>query len=258
MAQGSSLTTGARHYILMVIPYLLRDIETLGLPHIIKTSPFTEREVTTLYFEFVSIRRVLPEDPSNIEAAIWEHLIYCVQVMTAMVNAASVEDLIESRKQAIQKFLPHAREIVESEYQDQCSEGTVDLRLAGMLRQDPSLEHSRDLCMEALRLERQQRMESIERISFESFEGHTLGILQEARDFVRRAIVNPPENFGVVDLVVRLLDLLRVVMELERQADTKSSIPDDFSVDNIVLGIGNSLYRQELGLTYSVVNTPKA
>ncbi|MBW0147105.1 hypothetical protein [Marinobacter arenosus] len=256
MDQLKPVSKGAQHYILLVIPRLLREIEELGLPHIIRTSGFSEREVTSLYFEFVSIKRVLPAEPKRIAPEIWQHLTYCVQVMSAMVNAASVEQLAEAREQAIQKFLPHARQAVESEYREQCSEGTVDFRLAGILKQDTSPEQSRDLCMEAIRLEREQRLESIKGLSVAALGEHSRQIVEAAMAFVQRAASDPPEDFGLLDLVIRLLDLLRLVLALEHDEASKANIPQDFSVDNIVLGIGNALYRNELGLQYSSVKVP--
>lgn len=254
---AQSLSPGARHYVVMVIPRLLRDIEELGLPRIIQTSVFSEQEVTRLYFEFVSIRRVLPAAPDSIPAEIWEHLVYCVQVMSSMVNAASLEELVQAREQAVRKFLPHARATVESEYQEQCSDGTVDLRLAGMLRQESSSEQATELCMEALRIERQERLASIAKMSLTPFDGPALKILEEAKSYVAEASANPPDNFGHVDLIIRLLDLLRVVVELEKNHEAKSSIPDEFSEENIILGIGNSLYRESLGLTFSTLRSPR-
>ena len=49
------LSEGARHYVLILLPRLLKDVERIGLPEIIRTSGFSEQEVTTLYFRFVSI-----------------------------------------------------------------------------------------------------------------------------------------------------------------------------------------------------------
>ena len=253
MDQIKPVSTGARHYILMVIPRLLREIEELGLPYIIRTSGFSEREVTTLYFEFVSINRVLPADPDRIAPEIWEHLTYCVQVMSAMVNAASVEELARAREQAIRKFLPYARQTVESEYREQCSEGTVDLRLAGILHQDDSPDHSRELCMEAIRLEREQRLESLKALSVEPLDQHSARIVEAAIAYVKSQLTDPPEDFGVLDLVIRLLDLLRLVLALEDDEAAMAALPEDFSVDKIVLGIGSALYRKELGLQYSSV-----
>lgn len=247
---------GAQHYILMLIPTLLREIEELGLPHIIRTSGFSEREVTTLYFEFVSIKRVLPADPERIAPEIWEHLLYCVQVMSAMVNAASLSELVQAREQAIRKFLPHARKAIETEYREQCREGAVDLRLAGMLREKTSPEHSRELCMEAIRLEREQRLESVRALSTSLLGHHSAHIVEAAKAWVVRENADPPEDFGVLDLVIRLLDLLKLVLALEGDSNAKAAIPGDFSVDNIVLGIGNALYRKELGLQSSLVRFP--
>ncbi|AHI30036.1 hypothetical protein [Marinobacter similis] len=59
-----------------------------------------------------------------------------------------------------------------------------------------------------------------------------------------------------MDLVVRLLDLLRLVHVLETAPSAQAAIPADFSVDNIVLGIGNALYRKELGLRFTQVKAP--
>ncbi|AOY86887.1 hypothetical protein BKP64_01110 [Marinobacter salinus] len=247
---------GAQHYILMLMPRLLREIEELGLPHIIRTSGFSEREVTTLYFEFVSIKRVLPSNPDRIAPEIWEHLLYCVQVMSAMVSAASLDDLVQAREQAVQKFLPHARRAIEAEYRDQCREGTVDLRLAGMLRDEASPEHSRDLCMEAIRLEREQRLESVRTLSTSSLGNHSAHIVEAAKAWVVRENADPPEDFSVMDLVIRLLDLLKLVLAIEGDNSARAEIPADFSVDKIVLGIGNALYRKELGLQSSMVKFP--
>ena len=63
------ISEGAQHYILMLIPSLIRDIDKLGLRRIIQTSEFSEREVTSLYFEFVTVNRVLPEDPGRARKA---------------------------------------------------------------------------------------------------------------------------------------------------------------------------------------------
>lgn len=253
MNQTKPLSTGAQHYILMVIPRLLREIEELGLPYIIRTSSFSEQEVTRLYFEFVSINRVLPDDPDRIALEIWEHLIYCVQVMSAMVNAASIEELAQAREQAVRKFLPHARQAVESEYRDQCSEGTVDLRLAGILRQDASPDHCRELCMEAIRLERDQRLESVKALSVESLDEHSARIVEAALAHVLQESADASDDFGGLDLMIRLLDLLRLVLVLQDDEATRSAIPQDFSQDKIVLGIGNALYRKELGLQFAPV-----
>lgn len=256
MDQIKPLPIGAQHYILMLIPRLIRDIEELGLPHIIRTSSFTEREVTTLYFEFVSINRVLPTEPEHIAPGLWPHLIYCVKVMTEMVNSASMEELAQAREQAIRKFLPHARQTVEKEYQDQCREGAVDLHLAGVLRQDSSPDHSRELCMEAIRLEREQRIESVRGLSTAHLDAHSACIVEAAKAYVEQAQADAPEDFGLLDLVVRLLDLLRLVHVLETAPSAQAAIPADFSVDNIVLGIGNALYRKELGLRFTQVKAP--
>ncbi len=257
MEQITTVPKGAQHYILMVIPQLLREIEALGLPQIIETSGFSEREVTTLYFEFVSINRVLPADPDRIAPELWQHLIYCVQVMSSMVNAASLEALERARDEAIRKFLPHARQTLESEYREQCSEGTVDFRLAGILKHGDSPDHSRQLCMEAIRLERERRLASLKGLSVQGLDPHSACIVEAALAYVQRQKDDPPDDFGVLDLVIRLLDLLRLVLALDRDEAARTAIPGDFSVDNIVLGIGNALYRKELGLMFSSVKVPR-
>ncbi len=257
MEQIKPLSLGAQHYVLMLIPRLLRDLEELGLPYIIRTSGFTEREVTTLYFEFVSIKRVLPADPARIAPELWQHLVYCVQVMSEMVNAASMEELAQAREQAIQKFLPHARQTVEQEYRDQCREGAVDLHLAGVLRQDKAPDHARELCMEAIRLERKQRLASVKNMPTAHLDSHSACIVEAAKTYVDQAQADAPDDFGLLDLVIRLLDLLRLVHVLEVAPETKDAIPQDFSVDNIVLGIGNALYREELGLRFAQVKVQR-
>lgn len=257
MDQTKPLSLGAQHYVLMLIPRLLRDIEELGLPYIIRTSGFSEREVTTLYFEFVSVNRVLPADPERIAPELWQHLVYCVQVMSDMVNSASMEELAQAREQAIQKFLPHARQTVEQEYREQCREGAVDLHLAGVLRQDKAPGHARDLCMEAIRLEREQRLASVKGMSTAHLDAHSACIVEAAKTYVEQTQADAPNDFGLLDLVIRLLDLLRLVHVLETEPETRGAIPQDFSVDNIVLGIGNALFRQELGLRFAQVKVPR-
>ena len=243
------LSEGARHYVLILLPRLLKDVERIGLPEIIRTSGFSEQEVTTLYFRFVSIARVLPADPERITTEIWEHLVYCVQVMTGMVNAASLDDLIAARERAVRKYLPHARKSLEEEFEELRHEGTVDFRLAGLLRQEESPEHSRDLCMEAIRREREERFESVRTLDTCALDAHQAFIVESAKAFVIREMAAAPDDFDILDLVIRLLDLLRMVLILEaRSKPGESPVSADVSVERIVLGLGNVLYKHELGL----------
>ncbi|HET8800951.1 MAG TPA: hypothetical protein VFN01_07185, partial [Marinobacter sp.] len=246
------ISEGAQHYILMLIPSLIRDIDKLGLRRIIQTSEFSEREVTSLYFEFVTVNRVLPEDPGRIDAAAWAHLLHCVRVMSSLVNLATLEDLSKARDDAIRKYLPHARESLKSEYDQLRREGKVDFRLAGMLRREGSDEQCEKVCMEAIRLEREQRIASIRDLHTGDLSGHQACVVEAAKAFVQRQVDDPPENFGILDLVIRLLDLLRLVLVLESESPGgASAVSSNFTVDNIVLGIGNALYRGELGLQFS-------
>ncbi|WP_100638491.1 hypothetical protein [Marinobacter salexigens] len=249
-----SISEGAQHYVLMLMPSLLQDIEKLGLRRIIRTSDFSEQEVTALYFEFVSIKRVLPDNPESIELAVWQHLLHCVRVMSSLVNLATAEDLERARETAIRRYLPHAKESLKNEYEQMRSEGKVDFRLAGLLRQGDLPENAGQVCLEAIRRERQQRVESIKCLEIEHLSGHEAFVVEAARAYVMAEINDAPEDFGTLDLVIRLLDLLRLVLVLEsRSPGGASAVSSNFTVGNIVLGIGNAMYRGELGLTVSAL-----
>ncbi|MBK1885193.1 MULTISPECIES: hypothetical protein [Marinobacter] len=248
------ISVGAKHYVLMLIPSLLGDIEKLGLRRIIRTSDFSEQKVTALYFEFVSIKRVLPDNPESIEPAIWEHLLHCVRVMSSLVNLATTEDLERAREMAVRRYYPHAKEKLKNEYEQMRSEGKVDFRLAGILRQGDLPENSGQVCMEAIRRERQQRVESIKCLGVEHLTYNEAFVVESAKAHVMSRIDEAPEDFGTLDLVIRLLDLLRLVLVLEsRSPGGASAVSSNFTVGNIVLGIGNAMYRGELGLTVSAL-----
>lgn len=247
-----SISEGAKHYVLMLIPSLLKDIEKLGLRRIIRTSDFSEQEVTALYFEFVSIKRVLPGNPYAIEPAIWEHLLHCVRVMSSLVNLATLEDLEQARETAVQRYLPHAKESLKNDFDQLRRQGKVDFRLAGILRGGDEPENSGQLCMEAIRREREQRVESIKCLGVEHLTDHETHVVEAAKAHVLSQIEDAPDDFSILDLVIRLLDLLRLVLVLEsRSAGGASAVSSNFTVENIVLGIGNALYRGELGLHVS-------
>ncbi|MFP3977643.1 MULTISPECIES: hypothetical protein [Marinobacter] len=248
------ISEGAKHYVLMLMPSLLGDIEKLGLRRIIRTSDFSEQKVTALYFEFVSIKRVLPDNPESIEPAIWEHLLHCVRVMSSLVNLATTEDLERAREAAVRRYFPHAKERLKNEYEQMRSEGKVDFRLAGLLRQGDLPENSGQVCMEAIRRERHQRVESIKHLGIEHLTSHEAFVVESAKAYVIARIDDAPEDFGTLDLVIRLLDLLRLVLVLEsRSTGGASAVSSNFTVENIVLGIGNAMYRGELGLTVSAL-----
>ena len=252
------ISEGAQHYVLMLIPSLLRDIEKLGLRRIIRTSDFSEQEVTALYFEFVSANRVLPANPYSIEPASWQHLLHCVRVMSSLVGLATIEDLERARETAIRRYLPHAKESLKNEYDQIRSEGKVDFRLAGILRGGDSPENSGQVCMEAIRREREQRVESIKCLGTEHLTVHEACVVEAAKAYVVSRIDDAPKDFGILDLVIRLLDLLRLVLVLEsRSTGGATAVSSNFSVENIVLGIGNALYRSELGLHVSSLGLAK-
>ncbi|MDX1818302.1 MAG: hypothetical protein R3180_11330 [Marinobacter sp.] len=241
-----NLTEGARHYVLILFPRLLKDIRRIGVPEVVRTSGLAEREVTSLYFHFAAVARLLPDHPDRITPDLWEHLTYCVQVMSGMVSAASLDDLVEAREQAVRKYLPQARESLEQEFEEQRHEGTVDFRLAGLLRRADSPAHSRELCMEAIRREREERFESLKSLNTSRLNRNQAHVVESARAYVVREMAAAPDDFATIDLVIRLLDLLRAVLIMENRPE--SPVSEDVSVERIVLGIGNVLYRKELGL----------
>ncbi|HDZ39093.1 MAG TPA: hypothetical protein ENH62_12530 [Marinobacter sp.] len=247
-----SISEGAQHYVLMLIPSLLQDIEKLGLRRIIRTSDFSEQEVTTLYFEFVSANRVLPDNPRSIDEVRWQHLLHCVRVMSSLVALATFEDLERFRETAIRRYLPHAKASLKHDYDKIRSEGKVDFRLAGILRGSDTPENSGQVCMEAIRREREQRVESIKCLGLEHLTGHETCVVEAAKTYVISRVDDAPKDFGTLDLVIRLLDLLRLVLVLEsRSSGGASAVSSNFTIENIVLGIGNAMYRSELGLHMS-------
>lgn len=240
------LSCGAQHYVLLLVPRLVKDMDRLGLSRIIQCSGLPEHEVTSLYFEFVSVSRMLPDDPASIPPELWDYLIHGVQLMSVLVNTAAQSDLAEARESAVRKFLPQARDAVRHEYEEQCQEGTVEFHLASLLRHGTSPDQSRELCKEAIRLERESRLESSLHAGTEGLSAHQAEIVKAARAYIRNAIEDAPEAFSAVDLVIRLLDLLRSVLKPEPgEVPVEAS---EASVERIVLGLGNVLFRQELGL----------
>lgn len=154
------LSTGARHYVLLLAPHLLTDMDRVGLARIVHCSGFPEHEVTSLYFEFSSLCRVLPAEPERIPPELWDYLLHCLQLVSTLVHTAEKAEVEQARHNAVSRYLPLARDAVQHEYEEQQQEGTVELRLAALMRTPSSPEQSRALCKEALRLEREERYES--------------------------------------------------------------------------------------------------
>lgn len=242
-----ALSRGAQYYVLLLAPQLLADLKRIGLARIIRCSGLPEHEVSSLYFEFVSVCRVLPAQPDRIPPELWDYLRHCVQVISTLVSTAEKESLERSRAQAVRKFLPLARDTVEHEYQQQCQQGTVEFRLASLIHHEPSPsspEECRELCQQALRLERQARLDSCRQLDTGGLEMRQAAIVKHALDYVDQALLDEPDSFATVDLIIRLLDLLRSVLA-SRPGPVEHSDPE---VQRIVLGLGNLLFSGELGL----------
>lgn len=234
---------GAQHYILLLIPSLLSDIERLGLKQIIAHSDLGERDITSLYFEVKSISQLLPDDPLQVDPAIWGELAHCIRIMQFLVNEAAGDDLARARRRAVNKFLPQARQSIQSEFEKRRRQGNMDFRLAGIARTQAGDGRAEETCMEALRLERQQHFESMVAINVSGLTWHQAVIAQDAKACIQRQMKAPPDDFGAVDLLVSLMDLLRVVLD----RDTAGK-PPEVDVETVVLSLGNMLYRRELGM----------
>ncbi|SFR42036.1 hypothetical protein SAMN05216203_0143 [Marinobacter daqiaonensis] len=240
------LSPGAQSYILLLAPRLVADMERIGLARIVRESGFPEEEVTSLYFEFVTLCRALPPRPEAIPAPLWEYLIHCVQVMSALITTAEKESLDRARENAVRKFLPQARDAVRNEHEKQCQEGTIEFRLASLVRHEDSPEQSRELCREALRLEREAHFNACRQLDTEGLDPLQAAVVTRAMTYARESLVDPPEHFAAVDLVVRLLDLLKDVLDQQTSGDEPQE--EGASVERIVLSLGNVLFSKELGL----------
>ncbi|WP_148864255.1 hypothetical protein [Marinobacter fonticola] len=245
----AALSRGAQHYILLLIPSLLHEIERLGLKHVIAHASLAEREITALYFDAKSITQLLPDDPARIEPSLWHDLIHCVQLMQLLIGEAEGDALAQTRQRAVNKFLPQARQSLQSEFEKRRQSGQVDFRLASIARNRAGDSHAEETCMEALRLERQQRFESMKALSMHGLNWHQAVIAQQAKACVQQQMTTPPDDFASVDLLISLLDLLRRLIPLE-QADEpdKQGNPPNMDIETVVMSLGNLLYRQELGL----------
>lgn len=238
---------GAQHYILLLIPSLLNDIERLGLKQIIAHSALTEQDITSLYFEVKSIAQLLPDDPLQVDPALWGELVHCVRLLQLLVTEAAGFELAQARRRAINTFLPQARQSLQSEFEKRRRQGNVDFRLAGIARTQAGDGRAEETCMEALRLQRQCHFDSLMAINMTGLTWHQAVITQDARACVQQQMEAPPDEFGAVDLLVSLLDLLRVL--LDRETARKQSEVD---VETVVLSLGNMLYRRQLGLDTKV------
>ncbi|WP_328189738.1 hypothetical protein [Marinobacter sp. OP 3.4] len=238
------LSPGAQHYLLLLAPQLLADMDRVGLSRIIQCSGFPEHEVTSLYFEFRSICRVLPAEPEAIPPELWTYLTHSTRLMSTLVNTAEQPAIDQARHNAVRKFLPQARHTVQHEYEEQCQEGTVELRLAALMRDHTSPEQSREICKEALRLEREERYQSCRDLDTTGLGASRATIVDHALTYAHQSIADAPDQFAPVDLVIRLLDLLHTV----RQTSPDSTAADEEAMDRIVLGLGNVLYSDELDL----------
>ncbi|MFL1484096.1 hypothetical protein [Marinobacter sp. LN3S78] len=223
---------------------MLADMDRVGLSRIVHCSGFPEHEVTSLYFEFRSICRVLPTEPEAIPPELWTYLTHSTRLMSTLINTAEQPAIDQARHNAVRKFLPQARHTVQHEYEEQCQEGTVELRLAALMRDHASPEQSREICQEALRLEREERYQSCLELDTVGLGTSRAVIVDHALTYSHQSIATAPDQFAPVDLVIRLLDLLHSV----RRENPAPAASDEDAVDRIVLGLGNVLFNHELDL----------
>ncbi|TBW58441.1 hypothetical protein EZI54_03380 [Marinobacter halodurans] len=243
-------STGAQHYTLLLLPGLLSEIERLGLRQVIARSSLTASDISGLYFEAKTITRLLPDDLESIDPELWPDLVECVRILAMLVREVTREDLARTKRQAINQFLPRARHQVRDEVRRQLGEGNVDFRLAGMTRPRAGGEQAEETCIEAIRLERQRRYRTMMTLDPDLLGHHQAAIVEEARTYVAHQMGNPPEDFGALDLLIHLGDVLRVLLTAEQDGitDEDTAPPGHISVSNVVMGIGNLLYADELGL----------
>ncbi|MFW5824164.1 MAG: hypothetical protein ACOCVV_04285 [Marinobacter sp.] len=230
----------------------MADLRRVGLARVVRCSGLPEHEVSSLYFELISLCRVMPERPERIPPELWEYLIHCMRVISALISTAEKDAVERARTRAVSRFLPVARSRVQQAYRQQRRQGTVELRLAWLANHDESADEGRELCREALRLEREARLQSCRLLGTSQLATHQAAIVQRALAYVDEAMTDEPDGFAAVDLVIRLLDLLRSVLESHAGPAER---PDP-EVDRIVLGLGNLLFSDELGLGRQAQDTP--
>ncbi|MDC0661501.1 hypothetical protein [Marinobacter sp. SS21] len=239
-------SAGAQHYVLLLIPALLRELERMGVEAVIAKSGLPENEITRLFFQARSLGRNLPVHPASLGPDLWPELLQWARVLTSLVNLISQDDLLHARNQAVSQYLPQARQHLLDELARQREEGEVDFHLAGMVRGEQSANHADEICMEALRLEREQRYDSINQLIHSGLSELQSSVVREAQDYAREGMLRPPDDFSTLDLVIRLLDLLKA--EIAEACGQGRNPGDDSTIASVVLGLGNLLYREELGL----------
>ncbi|OEY67559.1 hypothetical protein BG841_14710 [Marinobacter sp. X15-166B] len=238
---------------LLLVPGLLQDMKKLGLRKIAMQTGLSEQEVTNFYFQTASIMQSLPASPEDIDPKVWPALLERARLMTLVVGELSREELLRAKEQAIQNFLPQARQEVQSEYKKRLEQGDLDFHLAGLAREESPSHKDEDICMEAIRLEREQCYGALMKIATESLNPHQACIVKDAKAHAREQTLDASNDLSSVDLLVHLGALLSSLLTLRHHPDLVD--PDgvvDHDIDHVVMGMGNILYRGELGFAAPV------
>ncbi len=244
---------GARHYVLLLIPSLLQDMKKLGLRKIASKSGLSEHEVSSFYFQTLSLLQGLPDSLDKTAPALWSALLERARLMTIIVGELSREELLKAKQQAIQNFLPQARKDVQAEHQKRLEEGDIDFHLAGLARDDASADKEEEICMEAIRLDREQCYGSLMQVTTEMLNIHQSRIVEDAKAHVHDRTLNSADDITSVDLIIHLGALLDSLLTLKghpNMGDHQGMV--DHDINHVVMGMGNMMYRVELGFSAPV------
>lgn len=242
----TNLSLGLRHYLLILAPSLVEELEDFGLACAQVSADLDAHDVEQAFFAARGLAGWLPRNPEQVAPQRWPELMEAVHHIRRVLDVLEKDAFEAVATEARSVTARRARQDLRQAFEHKRAEGEVDFRLHGLSTTKPEPGGRDPAVQEAFRRKRAERYHLL--LGFESGDMNAAEavILADARGLARD-VMEAGVSDSRIDALLAMAAVYVEMASMRRHAAVPEAIRATFGrmSTKAVMALGAIVYRDE-------------
>lgn len=242
----SEWSLGLRHYLLILLPSLIDDLQDYGLSDAASDSRLHPHDVEKAFFTARAMADRLPEIPEQAPPERWPEIMIAIHGISAVLDVLEKETFDAVAAQALATTAEVARDRVKREFERKRAGGEVDFRLHGLSTTEPTGDGPDPAVEASFAIQRGGRYDELMATDTERLKAAESVILDDAKALAR-GIVEGGSDDTRLDALLAMATLVRETTGVRFKSNLPDAIRERFDCMAVkaTMALGAIVYRDE-------------
>lgn len=244
----TTLPLGFKHYLLILVPSLIEDLEDYGLHEALNEPGLDHHEVEQTFFLARAIQAKLPVTPEAADPALWPELMKAIHKIRSLLDVLEKEVFEAVIANAKETTSVIARANLTKKFEEKRAEGELDFRLHGLSTSAPPDDGTTHdpAVAESFRLKRTERYQALLLFEGQNLKPGEKIILNDAKTLAEKAMDHSAKEVPI-DAVLAMAAVLMETAAVQDKTQVPEEIREKFGrmTGKAAMALGAIVYRDD-------------